>query len=461
MNKQIYKEEYKNTLHIGFDDTDSTLGRCTTHLAYTIVDILIKKFKVSFVDFPLLIRLNPNIPIKTRGNGAVCLRIKGKDYEKIKAEILYIIERYSDLENSANPGLAFYEKNNIGNYLISFSNSAMDTVLSKQLAEKTANKNGIQYHLFGKGYGLVGALSAIGCRLNYDHTFETIAYRKKENTGTERKIEVRSLKILNEESFPNTFNNFDYKKNRILIAPHGPDPVFCGIRGENPLITTSFIKNLRINEDLDGYMVFRSNQGTNLHLTNERRISDILPFTSGHINCQVITKPQVLNGGHVIFNVKDNFKDMIPVAVYKPTGLTKIATFLEIGDKVEIGYGVHFKSNSIKTLNLEYLLVKEIKEVFDFKNPICNKCGKTTKSEGKNKGFQCPSCKTKNKNIVKSKIKKNRGLNYGLYIPDPIAHRHLTKPFFRYGKEKKYHKKNISDLLKDIKWISKNSGGLI
>ncbi|MGN6624667.1 MAG: DNA-binding protein, partial [Candidatus Nitrosocosmicus sp.] len=108
MNKQIYKEEYKNTLHIGFDDTDSTLGRCTTHLAYTIVDILIKKFKVSFVDFPLLIRLNPNIPIKTRGNGAVCLRIKGKDYEKIKAEILYIIERYSDLENSANPGLAFY-----------------------------------------------------------------------------------------------------------------------------------------------------------------------------------------------------------------------------------------------------------------------------------------------------------------------------------------------------------------
>src|SRR5919112_1131404 len=133
MNNQNYKEDYENDkLHIGFDDTDSTNGRCTTHLAYTIADILIKKFKVNFTDFPLLIRLNPNIPIKTRGNGAVCLRIKGKDYEKIKEEIIYFIESYSDLENSANPGVVFYKRNEIANDLISFSNHAMDTVLSKQ-----------------------------------------------------------------------------------------------------------------------------------------------------------------------------------------------------------------------------------------------------------------------------------------------------------------------------------------
>ena len=89
------------------------MGRCTTHLAYLITDVLIKKYKVNFIDFPLLIRLNPNIPLKTRGNGAVCLRIKGKKYEKIKEEILHFIENYSDLENGANPGLAFYEENNI------------------------------------------------------------------------------------------------------------------------------------------------------------------------------------------------------------------------------------------------------------------------------------------------------------------------------------------------------------
>src|SRR6185437_12666651 len=118
MNKQRYKECEEKILHIGFDDTDSTKGQCTTHLAFKLVDILIKKFKVSFIDFPLLIRLNPNIPIKTRGNGSVCLRIKGKDYEKIKEEIIYFIENYSDLENGANPGVVFLIKNYITNDLI-------------------------------------------------------------------------------------------------------------------------------------------------------------------------------------------------------------------------------------------------------------------------------------------------------------------------------------------------------
>jgi tRNA(Ile2)-agmatinylcytidine synthase len=461
MNNQNQKKHDEKILHIGFDDTDSTNGMCTTHLAYTLTNILIKKFKVNFIDFPLLIRLNPNIPLKTRGNGAVCLRIRGKKYEKIKEEILHFIENYSDLENGANPGLAFYENNDVSNDLISLSNNAMDSVLSKQLAEKIAGKNKIQYYLFRKGYGLVGALAAIGCILNKDHTYETIAYRKKENIGTTRKIDEFKVKKLNDESFPYTFNNFDFRKNRILIAPHGPDPVFCGIRGEDPKITSLFIKNLQIKEELDGYMVFRSNQGTNLHLIRERRLSKILPFTSGIINCQVITKPNIINGGHIIFYVKDQFHDVLPVAVYEPTRLTRIAALLEIGDKIEIGYGAHIKLNNLKTLNLEYLLINDLKEILYFKNPICEKCGKKTKSEGKNKGFQCPVCKNKKRNESKTAIKKNRELKCGLYVPDPIAHRHLTKPLYRYNNEKTCDGKYVSYLLSNTQWISKNSGGLI
>jgi tRNA(Ile2)-agmatinylcytidine synthase len=455
MNNQNFKEHDEKILHIGFDDTDSTNGRCTTHLAYLLTDVLIKKFKVNFIDFPLLIRLNPNIPLKTRGNGAVCLRIKGRKYDEIKQETLHFIENYSDLENGANPGLAFYEKNNIVNDLIYLSKNAMDKVLSRQLAEKIARRNNIQYHLFGKGYGLVGALAAIGCQLNNDHTYETIAYRKKENIRTIRKIDECKVKKLDNESFPYTFNNFDYRKNRILIAPHGPDPVFCGIRGENPIITSLFVKNLQINEELDGHMVFRSNQGTNLHLTEERRLSKILPFTSGRINCQVNTKPTIINGGHIIFYVKDDLNDILPVAVYEPTQLTKVAVLLEIDDKIEIGYGAHIKSNNLKTLNLEYLVIKELKEILYYKNPLCERCGKTTKSEGKNKGFQCALCKIKKRNESKTAIKKNRELICGLYIPDPIAQRHLTKPIFRYKKERKYDKKHISYLMENIQWITK------
>ena len=61
-------------MYIGFDDTDSPKGMCTTYLAYKMVKTL-KKEKVTFLDFPNLIRFNPNIPWKTRGNGAVGLTI--------------------------------------------------------------------------------------------------------------------------------------------------------------------------------------------------------------------------------------------------------------------------------------------------------------------------------------------------------------------------------------------------
>ena len=454
------KPSDEKTLHIGFDDTDSINGRCTTHLSYLISNMLIRKFKVEFVDFPLLVRLNPNVPLKTRGNGAVCLRIRGKNYQKIKEEITYIIENYSELENGANPGLVFYEENGINKDLISFSESAMDTILSKQLAIKIANKNHVQFNIFGKGYGIVGALAAIGCLLDSDHTFETIAYRSKGNIGTNRKTDNFKVKKLSEQSYPYTYNNFDNKNNRILITPRGPDPVFCGIRGEDPFITTLFLKNLCIEEELEGYMIFRSNQGTNLHLVKENSGIDIKPYTSGHITSQVASTPSVTNGGHVIFKIKDGFGGFLPVAVYQPTGLTKIANMLIIGDRLEVGYGSHLKSNNQITLNLEYLIIKELARVYNISNPTCEKCSKNMKSEGKNKGYQCYICKTRIRNSVKIKTEKDRKLKSGLYIPEPIAHRHLTKPSSRYGMEKRFNSIEIKQLLKSTTWI-KDSGGLI
>ena len=197
-------------LHIGFDDTDSINGRCTTHLSYLISGILVKKFHVEFVDFPLLVRLNPNVPFKTRGNGAVCLRIKGNNYEKIKEEVTQMVENYSEIGIGANPGLAFYEENNISKDLLQFSKNAMDTILSKQLAIKIAKKNNIQFRVFGKGHGIVGALSAIGCILDSDHTFETLAYRREENIGKSRKTSELKVKRLSDESYPYTYNNFFY-----------------------------------------------------------------------------------------------------------------------------------------------------------------------------------------------------------------------------------------------------------
>ena len=88
----------ESVLNIGFDDTDSPTGMCTTFLAYKIVDLL-QKQKTEFLDFPKLIRFNPNIPWKTRGNGAVSLKIKTRNPSKIKNQIKKLVSKYSDIKN--------------------------------------------------------------------------------------------------------------------------------------------------------------------------------------------------------------------------------------------------------------------------------------------------------------------------------------------------------------------------
>ena len=63
-----------NFLYIGIDDTDSPDGMCTTYLASQIIN----KFEENGIvlkDYPRLIRLNPFARFKTRGNGAVSLKI--------------------------------------------------------------------------------------------------------------------------------------------------------------------------------------------------------------------------------------------------------------------------------------------------------------------------------------------------------------------------------------------------
>lgn len=424
------------TLRIAFDDTDSRAGRCTTYLAFKVTERL-KEMGAEFVDHPLLIRLNPNIPWKTRGNGAVCLKVRVQDAGKVIDYVRQAVEEGSAIGDGANPAVAFLEGDGIPPALDQFSDSAMCDVMSRQMAEKVASASGIQYYTFGNGQGLVGSLGAIGCpMLDTDYTFELVAYRKPENCGMPRLVDEQKVIKFSRETFPDTFNSYDAKHSRVLIAPHGPDPVFLGVRGENPEVVAAALDYLQPEEELDGWMIFRSNQGTNMHLQNELTITNVKAYTAGYVRCSVMTKPQAIEGGHVIFNVEQDGAQM-PAAVYEPTGLASTAAKLEPGDKIEIGCGVRKGTTKHpKILNVEYLSVIDLAPVYEVQNPLCDKCGKRMKSEGKNKGYQCKSCKFRDVNASKMMIPRERELKSGLYIPTPKAHRHLTKPMQRYGREK-------------------------
>ena len=423
-------------LNIGFDDTDSPKGMCTTFLAYKIVDLL-KKQETEFLDFPKLIRFNPNIPWKTRGNGAVSLQIRTKNPSKIKNQIKNLVEKYSDIKNGANPGLVFYESKEIPEQFTRFSKLALWQLINRNLAKKFATENNIEFFYQGNGQGLVGAIGAIGYDFQ-DHTLELLSYRKNSNFGKERKLSAKSVKTMQEKTLPYTFNSFDNKKERVLITPHGPDPVFYGVRGENVTSLLRAIKILETDEKLAGYMIFKSNQGTGDHLKNEFNITNIKPYASGKITGIISDEPKIVKGGHVFFSIISNGYEL-RCAVYKPTGMSFVTLSLIKGDKVCIGGGIRKASkNHPRILNLEFIDVINLEKNLIKFNPICKNCDKKMKSKGKSQGYQCIKCgkKLANKVILEipRKIKKQ------LYIPSVSAHRHLSRPLQRIGRINKESK---------------------
>ena len=427
-------------LHIGIDDTDSPKGMCTTFLSYKIVKFL-EKQDIEFMDFPSLIRFNPNIPWKTRGNGAVRLIIKTKNPKKIKNKITQLVACYSDTKNGANPGLVFYQNEEIPASFDKFSKLALWKLISRRQAKQFVSENNIESFYLGNGQGLVGAISAIGYKF-FDHTFELLCYRKKSQFGKKRSISNDSVKKMQSTTFPETFSSYDNENDRVLITPRGPDPVFYGIRGESikSVVKASTIVNT--DEKLDGYMVFRSNQGTGDHLKNELNVDDLRPYTSGFLVGEVCNKPVTEQGGHVFFSIQ--VKDRkIRCAVYKPTKITKIVQNLIPGDKIHIGGGIRRASkNHGRILNVEFLRVLQLAKNNLSVNPTCKKCKKKMKSKGSKQGFECVKCG--NKSVSKYTLDIPRKIQCKLYIPAVSAHRHLTRPYQRIKKRNKDIRFNTS-----------------
>ena len=205
------------------------------------------------------------------------------------------VTKYSDIKNGANPGLVFLQDEIIPKFLFDLSETALYKLIRRNSVKKFSKKNRLELFNLGNGQGLVGALGVIGYRFS-DHTFELLSYRNKQKFGSKRVIEKNLVKKMQEKTSQNTFNSYDIKNNQVLITPNGPDPVFYGIRGEDPESVLSASKMLNHNEKLDGYMIFKTNQGTGDHLKNEIDIEKFQPYTSGTINGIVSSIPIIEKG---------------------------------------------------------------------------------------------------------------------------------------------------------------------
>ncbi|MEM2525298.1 MAG: tRNA(Ile)(2)-agmatinylcytidine synthase [Candidatus Methanomethylicaceae archaeon] len=417
--------------HLGIDDTDSLKFGCTTYVAALLIEEIIKYSK--FIDYPNLIRLNPNIPWKSRGNGAICLRFySNKDEEELLDIALNYVEEFRDKKDEKNqPGIALL-KGDVPKEVKDFGERALYEVLTLDEALFLVRKIGIKYRVINNGRGIIGAIASIGNILDRDYTFELIVYRKRELWNEKRIVDYESVVKFDKETWPQTFNNIDYEEKRLLITPHGTDPVLFGVRGESPYIVKKALNYIKF-ENGERWVIFRTNQGTDAHLKKIYKINELKPYYSVIIEGRISKEPIIIPGGHVIFSIKDETGE-VDVATYEPSGkLRMIVMKLMLGDKVRIGGGVRLLENGKITINLEKLEILELIKEINV-NPICPNCKKSMKSEGKNKGYQCKKCGIKTKEKITIKI--NREIKEGIYLPPSRSMRHLTKPLQRYGLEK-------------------------
>jgi len=425
-------------LNIGFDDTDSPRGGCTTYIAALLVERL-HELGASFLDYPGLIRLNPNVPWKTRGNGALCLRIECKEslLDEIRECVIQAIEENADLEyKGTDPGIVFLY-GDVPNEIRDFSRRAITGLVSMDETLSLIKKYHAEAIGFKRGRGIIGGLAAIGEELKDDYTYELLAYRVPENRGTKRKIDAESVIRMDKELGSLVFNNFDYEEGRVLITPHGPDPVLYGIRGETAEAVRRGHELVISREPIERWVIFRTNQGTDAHLVRASTISEIKPYNPVRVKGVVSEKPRTIHGGHVIFKIKDETGE-VDCAAYEPTGvLRKIAKKLIVGDVVEVYGGVRPPSSGNPlTINAEKIRILKLAPDLIYRNPRCPICGKRMKSMGRGKGFECKKCGFHGRDLKKIASERPRKLKLGLYITSPRSQRHLTKPLVRYGQEK-------------------------
>ena len=373
---------------VGLDDTDSSRGHCTTYLAYRIAVDLVPL--VNVLPYPRLVRLNPNIPFKTRGNAAVCLQVETTDPEKAFERIRAKVSELSDVEGGANSGLVFLDDASRAASLRPLYLDALSGVVNPHRARGVLAQYGARTFELGNGMGVVGAASALAFDETFDHSYEIIAYRGSKFWGTSRPVDSASVKRMDRVTWPHTFNNYDYQKRKVLIAPHGPDPVLFGIRGDSPSVVCEAHALVSCEEPEEGHMVYLSNQHTDAHL--ERRL-DWKVYSAGWAMGRVVS-PRSGPGGHVYFSLRSGGNDHA-CAVYEPTGdLRRVARRLRQGDLLKVCGGVRRPTASHRAvLNVEKL------------------------------------------EVLRLTAGPRDRLARGTYISSPRANRHLTKPLIRYGRE--------------------------
>ena len=391
-------------LCIGMDSFDTPLTGCTTHFATLLLKNLQAKKLAKPLGYPFLARLNPTIPWKTRGNGSVALELTTTNTSSVTRATEKLAEEYAAGSKKASLVIAECSEKLLVCTQRIYRKAITTLLLDEDIKECLDESNNKILYTYGENrIGIRGALAAIGALTGETNTtYELITYRVPDKWGTRRVIDEKSVILFDQLWKPYTFLNYDYLNQKILIAPHGPDPVLYGIRGEKPNILLNGYNIIKTGENISHWTLFRTNQATNIHLTHST-ITNIRPYTNVIVE-GIVEDYRETEKGHLIL-LLCWLEKCVHAAAYRETG--RLRKYLKIileqqtpsGIKIRVAGGVKQHQGKL-TINIEYVDI--------------------------------PLPKILEKNITPLLSNSIIIGNYARILPDPSAFHHLMKPLERY-----------------------------
>ncbi|MCI4318373.1 MAG: DUF1743 domain-containing protein, partial [Thermoplasmata archaeon] len=390
---------------------------------------------------PRLVRLNPNVPWKTRGNAALSvelghglgpyrrLGVVGKrpirgfhrgrpptseERDRFRVAAWELVQRLSEKADGTDPALVVADRR----LPESLYERAVGGVVDPADVAKALVAAGAWWRTAGSGPGRGGAAAAAAWP-GRRRTWELIAYRAPGTTGP-RRVEERSVRAAAERE-PSLFLCHDPATRRLLVAPHTACPILFGLRATRPegaLRARPWIRS----EPVDRWLLFRTNQGTGDHIRFGARAA-VTPYVPSRIRGLVEADPTSLRGGHVALTLRTD-RELVECRAFEPTKvLPAVARGLRTGDAVELwggtGSDATFRIEGVRILRLAPRSVPA-------RAPRCGTCGRRTKSLGASRGYRCPTC---HRRWPPESVRPTTApalFGRGTYHPTPSARRHLA-----------------------------------
>lgn len=360
---------------VGLDDTDSPAGGCTTHFALQVAVAFQREHGLVLRQLPRLVRLNPNVPWKTRGNAAVCLAFgvgdagepvgQGPGGEPVFVDrqappavpgeghveaLRALVGEWCDLEARGTDPAAVLVPGPLPEPL--YREAVTGVVEPERTRQLLGQTPGARWFALGDGRGIVGAAAAAAWPAR-ETTYEFIAYRERARWGSRRTVGAATVDVM-EARYPETFHNFDRDNGHLALAPSTPCPVLIGVRAFSPDRLPQAACAVDAGEPWAGHMLFVTNQATDDHVV-DRRLAQVAPLETVRAEGTVVSRPRRVEGGHVIFPLADEDR-VLDCAAYEPTkGFRGVVERLEAGDRVRVVGALRADGRSLNLEKIEVL----------------------------------------------------------------------------------------------------------